>query len=530
MQKYILFILIISFAFATNLNAQKKGSYKKVLDWGYWQAEQPEYEMSLEKNVEFTNEDILTIKSVKSKIDGFGTLMKTTKPDLYLGKTVKMTAYVKNENVKFWAGLWMRVDYYDSNVLAFDNMEKRPIKGTSDWVKYEIVLFVPVEATSISYGVLLAGTGQVWFKDLKFEIVDDTVPETGINKGRENKVLSFEAKAKAIGNEIKRITDEEKSALKAEVSSIDKEIEEGIISKEKATELKLKKAQEHAVNIETKVAVEQEKLNQLVQDKVDGKVFEEVDHKKKGGTLILGSNNGSFDDSREINLASMKVYNGEEDKLKRHIKRTTSQVVFAIGANNLNTNGTVENSDFKYLRSHFYEWGLTYNTRILKNDNLLHAKYGLSLMYNNLLPTDNRNFQVNGNQTDLVINPVGLKDSRFRNVNLVIPIHLEFDFTKPTIKEGKTYFNSHNSFRLGVGGYIGTNLKSKQILKYDIDGYKSREVTKGDFNTNDFIYGLSTYVGYKATSLYLKYDLNPLFKDNTVKQNNVSLGLRFDFN
>ncbi|HJS00308.1 MAG TPA: hypothetical protein VJ780_05170, partial [Flavobacterium sp.] len=517
MQKYILFILIISFAFATNLNAQKKGSYKKVLDWGYWQAEQPEYEMSLEKNVEFSNEDILTIKSVKSKIDGFGTLMKTTKPDLYLGKTVKMTAYVKNENVKSWAGLWMRVDYYDSNVLAFDNMEKRPIKGTSDWVKYEIVLFVPVEATSISYGVLLAGTGQVWFKDVKFEIVDDTVPETGINKGRENKVLSFEAKAKAIGNEIKRITDEEKSALKAEVSSIDKEIEEGIISKEKAAELKLKKAQEHATNIETKVAVEQEKLNQLVQDKVDGKVFEEVDHKKKGGTLILGSNNGSFDDSREINLASMKVYNGEEDKLKRHIKRTTSQVVFAIGANNLNTNGTVENSDFKYLRSHFYEWGLTYNTRILKNDNLLHAKYGLSLMYNNLRPTDNRNFQVNGNQTDLVINPVGLKDSRFRNVNLVIPIHLEFDFTKPTIKEGKTYFNSHNSFRLGVGGYIGTNLKSKQILKYDIDGYKSREVTKGDFNTNDFIYGLSTYVGYKATSLYLKYDLNPLFKDNTVK-------------
>ena len=529
MQKYILFI-VISFAFATNLNAQKKGSYKKVLDWGYWQAEQPEYEMSLEKNVEFTNENILTIKSVKSKIDGFGTLMKTTKPDLYLGKTVKMTAYVKNENVKSWAGLWMRVDYYDSNVLAFDNMEKRPIKGTSDWGKYEIVLFVPAEATSISYGVLLAGTGQVWFKDVKFEIVDDTVPETGINKGRENKVLSFEAKAKAIGNEIKRITDEEKNSLKAEVNSIDKEIEEGIISKEKAAELKLKKAQEHAANIEKRVAVEQEKLNQLVQDKVDGKIGEEANPKKKGGTLILGSNNGSFDNGREINLASMKVYNGHDDKLNRHIKRTTSQIVFAVGANNLITDEAVSNSDFKYLGSRFYEWGLTYNTRILKNDNLLHAKYGLSLMYNNLRPTDNRNFQVNGNQTDLVINPVDLKDSRFRNVNLVVPLHLEFDFTKPTVINDKTYFKSHDSFRLGLGGYFGVNLKSKQILKYDIDEYASREVTKGDFNTNDFIYGLSTYVGYKATSLYLKYDLNPLFKDNAVKQNNVSLGLRFDFN
>ena len=29
----------------------------------------------------------------------------------------------------------------------------------------------------------------------------------------------------------------------------------------------------------------------------------------------------------------------------------------------------------------------------------------------------------------------------------------------------------------------------------------------------------------KETSLYVKYDLNPLFKDNAVKQNNISLGV-----
>jgi hypothetical protein len=53
---------------------------------------------------------------------------------------------------------------------------------------------------------------------------------------------------------------------------------------------------------------------------------------------------------------------------------------------------------------------------------------------------------------------------------------------------------------------------------------------KGDFNSSNFIYGLSAYIGYKETSLYVKYDLNPLFRDNAVKQNNVSLGVRFDFN
>lgn len=57
-----------------------------------------------------------------------------------------------------------------------------------------------------------------------------------------------------------------------------------------------------------------------------------------------------------------------------------------------------------------------------------------------------------------------------------------------------------------------------------------KQKTKKDFNASNFIYGLSAYMGYKATSLYVKYDLNPLFQDNPVKQNNVSMGVRFDLN
>jgi hypothetical protein len=64
----------------------------------------------------------------------------------------------KTDDVKSWAGLWMRVDYYDVAVLAFDNIQNRGVKKTKDWAKYEIVLFVPEEATSISYGTLLDGT------------------------------------------------------------------------------------------------------------------------------------------------------------------------------------------------------------------------------------------------------------------------------------------------------------------------------------------------------------------------------------
>lgn len=528
----MLFTIVLIVAAAAKLSAQDKGSYKHVLDWAYWQPESPKYEMNLVKSPESSDQNIFTIKSVQSKVNGFGTLGKYTKTDLYAGKTVTMSGYVKSDDVKSWAGLWMRVDYYSARVLAFDNMEKRPIKGSTDWTKYEVVLFVPAEATSISYGVLLSGTGQIWFKDVKLEVVGDSVPETGTNKGREPKVISFETRVKAIGDQIKKTSDYEKNALKTEIDSIDNEVAKGMISKEKGENLKLKKAEIHAGNIEKNVSVEEKKLNQLVQDKVDGKVETEKINKSEGARFTIGDYNDCTDEDKTIvNLTSMKVYHGQKDVENRQSKRTTTQFVFAFGANNLVTDKQVANSDFKYFKSHFYEWGVTGNTRILKEDNLLHFKYGMSLMYNNLRATDDRYFEKNGAQTNLVASTVHLEESRFRNVYVMVPLHLEFDFTKKEVRDDVNYFKTHKSARIGIGGYAGFRVKSKQILYFDdAVGNDVEQKTKGNFNVNDFNYGLSTYVGYKSTSVYLKYDLQPLFENNTVDQNNISLGLRFDFN
>ncbi|MBC7493558.1 MAG: hypothetical protein H7221_01025, partial [Flavobacterium sp.] len=74
------------------------------------------------------------------------------------------------------------------------------------------------------------------------------------------------------------------------------------------------------------------------------------------------------------------------------------------------------------------------------------------------------------------------------------------------------------------------NLSSRQHIDYDTNGYQNETISTGDFNTSNFIYGTSAYLGYRETSLYLKYDLNPLFTSNVIRQNNISLGIRFDFN
>lgn len=138
------------------------------------------YEMGIDKGAGQSGKNAATIKSKEIKIDGFGTLMQQCSPDKYLGKRVRMTGFIKSENVETWAGLWLRVDQPGSQQsLSFDNMENRPIKGTTAWAKCEIVLDVPTNASLIAFGGLLKVTGQIWFDNITFEIVDNTVPTTG---------------------------------------------------------------------------------------------------------------------------------------------------------------------------------------------------------------------------------------------------------------------------------------------------------------------------------------------------------------
>lgn len=349
---------------------------------------------------------------------------------------------------------------------------------------------------------------------------------------KSKKPLAFEKQIEQISMSMEFLLAREKNELKVKIDSLENAFNKNKINAEQLKDLKLKEAQKSASKIELGMEAFNSKLDSLIQSKVETG-SKEVTYKldtingKEVFTYYKKSNTTHY------YFPALKIYKSDEERNERKSKRTTSQFVFAFGLNNVVANGeNLEDSDYRVWGSHFYEWGITYNSRILKNNNLLHAKYGLSLQYNNLRPTDNRYFVKNGNQTDLVTSTVNLDESRFRNVYLTAPVHLEFDFTpKKLSKDGtKTYFRTHQSVRLGVGGYAGVRIKSKQILKYEADDIKVTDKQKGDFNVSDFNYGLSAYLGYGSTSLYVKYDLNNIFKDNNIDQNNVSLGIRFDFN
>lgn len=117
------------------------------------------------------------IKSITSNSSGFGTLMQNVSPESYAGSRVRLSALMRTKDASR-GQMWLRIDGADQKILGFDNMDSRPVSGTTDWRMYEIVLDVPAAAKNIAFGFFLVGTGTVWADDFALEVVDRTVPLT----------------------------------------------------------------------------------------------------------------------------------------------------------------------------------------------------------------------------------------------------------------------------------------------------------------------------------------------------------------
>ena len=121
------------------------------------------------------------LRSRSEAPSGYGTFMQAFGAGAFRGKRLRFSSVVRTEDVKGWAGLWMRVEGADpKEPLAFDNMQSRALVGTTPCKRHEVVLDVPPEARSIMAGLMLSGTGKAWLGAVRFEVVDTTVPVTNL--------------------------------------------------------------------------------------------------------------------------------------------------------------------------------------------------------------------------------------------------------------------------------------------------------------------------------------------------------------
>ncbi len=316
-----------------------------------------------------------------------------------------------------------------------------------------------------------------------------------------------------------KIKSEEREFLKAEVEEINQRLDRGEITSANAETLKKEAAQKRAANIENRIAIVDHKIALLERNPDEDSMFD-IDEDDDSFTIRIGKkdfNDGTFYFGRSRNMP------------RKYDRRTTSDMVFAIGFNNAFIDGQkLDDSPYKLAGSGFIELGWAWKTRVLDNSNAIRIKYGFSFIWNKLDIKDNQYFVKDGDNIMLEEFPTNLKKAKFRTTHIVFPVHFEFGPSKRIDRDSYFRYSTSDQFKIGLGGYAGFNIGTLQKLKYNMDGRDIKDKIKGGYNTTDFVYGLSGYIAFDDVALYVKYDLSPIFKDQTIDQNNISLGLRFD--
>ncbi|EAR00808.1 hypothetical protein [Maribacter sp. HTCC2170] len=333
----------------------------------------------------------------------------------------------------------------------------------------------------------------------------------------------YQQKVEFLLRQKEQISLQEKEALKFEVEQINKRYEKNQISYEESKVLKETAAKKRALNIENRVAIVENEI--LLLERNHGEVLD-VETIDSTGISSIEIN---FDFKRADGSSLLWE---KRRRIKRELKydrRTYSDFVMAIGLNNALIDGrSINDSPYKIGGSRFFEMGWSWRTRVFENTNFLRLNYGFSFQFNGLKPKNNQYFVAENGQVELQDFEFDLKKSKIRMDNLVFPVHLEFGPSKLHKTDKTMRYSLRNQFRLGIGAYGGFNMGTRQKLKYNRNGENVKDKLKRGYNTNDLVYGLSAYVGFDGVLLYAKYDLNPIFKDALIEQNNISLGLRFD--
>lgn len=254
-------------------------------------------------------------------------------------------------------------------------------------------------------------------------------------------------------------------------------------------------------------------------------------------TVIVDDDGVRIENNTDWNSDDIKE---ARDKYKRN--QTIGYFSWHFGWNNwVNANGLAMNdgpvgfAPNQTTELNFWPsmvWGLGFGGKTRFGESKMYVKYGAEFNWHF--------FQLKGNtivtKSNTVPNNPGFdgiffandntksySKSSFRMVYLDAPVMIEFDASKP----GKS-----NGFSIGVGGYGGLRLTSKNKLKYsDFNGDKAKVKDVNNFYTNGFRYGVLAQIGIGTFKITGKYDLNTLFKDskNTPDYQIASLTLGWVF-
>ncbi|MHC2990194.1 hypothetical protein OB13_00800 [Pontibacter sp. HJ8] len=223
----------------------------------------------------------------------------------------------------------------------------------------------------------------------------------------------------------------------------------------------------------------------------------------------------------DVNLPNKAERDSTRAKYKQdHYKSTKFNFDIDLGLNNfVNTEAQLV-PDLKPMGSRYVSLNSHLNSQIGGRKSPFYLVSGLEFSFNNYM--FDKNYVVEEDVNEVTFfrrdEEVNYDKSKLTMSSVNVPLMPMLKFKKSNGKDG---------FKIGAGGFAGYRLGAHSKLKFEEGGKSQKDKIRSSYNFSDFQYGLTGVIGYGNLDLFVKYNMNDLFKENRGPDANVvSFGLR----
>lgn len=148
------------------------------LDWRVFSPNPPDYSKTTDYNVKHNSHPSLCLSYTSEGAAPKGSWLwwcHSLRPlEKYLGHTVRMSVWLKCENLSGSAGPNLVPQKGDGQNLPRKGRPFHRIVGTTDWSEHIITCEIPTETQSLGSGIYFLGSGKVWvdMQSVKYEIIN----------------------------------------------------------------------------------------------------------------------------------------------------------------------------------------------------------------------------------------------------------------------------------------------------------------------------------------------------------------------
>jgi hypothetical protein len=185
-------VLLITCLLFIKLNVTAQILPKAWTKSGTWAGS---YSMKIKPNEGLNNSNALELESIEKNIMGSGAVIQTISSSNYIGKRIKLSAYIKTEKVNDFACLILcsnqNLDELWNDVVTNSEDKKTYLKGVHEYKKIECYLNVTDNFGNIVLGAMIKGEGKIWLDRFNLEIIEN-IAESGNELSKAPQNMEFE--------------------------------------------------------------------------------------------------------------------------------------------------------------------------------------------------------------------------------------------------------------------------------------------------------------------------------------------------